>query len=455
MATEAARRAAARATGELAAWSAGLRWEEVPEAVADRLRLVLVDTVAVTVAGARSPEQRALVGQWPTADGPAPLVGAGRTGTADEAARLNGTAGVRLELDEGHKHAAGHPMTHAAHAVLAAAAEADVDGPALFAAALAGYEVAARFGRATRLREGMHPHGNWGVAGAAAGAARVLGLSGAATAAAIDTAAGLAVAGPFACALDGNPVRDAWVGAGNANGLAAARMAAAGLARTTGTAADTLGGLLGTSFDADGLAAGTGRRWEVTGNYFKRHACCSFTHPAVDAVLAVVGRHPELAADPVRRVAEVHVETHALAGGLDRTQWPTRLAAMFSIPFAVAAALLRGEVGPEASDPDALRDERLRALAGRVGVRVRPELTARLPAERAARVRVVTDRAEHVEEVPNPVGDADHRPMDAAAVRAKARSLVGAPTARAITDLVARLETAAAVRPVLRGLAEL
>ena len=92
------------------------------------------------------------------------------------------------------------------------------------------------------------------------------------------------IAGHFASALDGNPVRDAWMSASNLSGLAAARMAAAGIARNTGTAATSLGELLGT-FDPAALTAELGERWDVRNGYFKRHASCSFTHPVADAVL--------------------------------------------------------------------------------------------------------------------------------------------------------------------------
>ncbi|WP_410050232.1 MmgE/PrpD family protein [Actinomadura sp. CNU-125] len=88
----------------------------------------------------------------------------------DAAAWLNANALVSLELDEGNKYAKGHPAAHGFPAVLALAAERVATGADTAAAALlAAYEVAARFGRAARLRDGAHPHGNWGVAGAARG----------------------------------------------------------------------------------------------------------------------------------------------------------------------------------------------------------------------------------------------------------------------------------------------
>ena len=94
---------------------------------------------------------------------------AGAWSRPDAAAWLNGVALVSLELDEGHKYAKGHPAAHGFPAVLALAAELDSTGADTAAALLAAYEVAARFGRATTLRAGAHPHGSWGVPGAAAG----------------------------------------------------------------------------------------------------------------------------------------------------------------------------------------------------------------------------------------------------------------------------------------------
>ncbi|WP_410050231.1 hypothetical protein [Actinomadura sp. CNU-125] len=183
-------------------------------------------------------------------------------------------------------------------------------------------------------------------------------------------------------------------------------MAAAGVARNTGTAALSLGTLLG-ELDTAELTGGLGERWDVTRGYFKRHASCSFTHPAADAALDLrAGLDPS-------RITSVLVETHALGAGLASAEWDNRLSAMFSTPFAVAAALLDGRSGPGASGPGRLGDPDLRGLARRVRVAAADDLTARLPDERPARVTVVLDDGSAiVREAPNPVGDADHHPLD-------------------------------------------
>ena len=354
---------------------------------------------------------------------------------------------VRLELDEGNKYAAGHPAAHGLWGVLALAADLDSSGADTAAALLVAYEVAARFGRATRLRPGAHPHGSWGVAGAAAGCARLLGLDAAAVAAAIDTGAGMPVAAHFSSALDGNEVRNAWMGASNLAGLAAARLAAAGGAQCTGTAAFSLGDRLGT-FDPAALTDGLGERWDITRGYFKRHAACSYTHPVADVLLGL----PSLRPDEVESVA---VEIHGLGAGLARTTWTSRLSALFSIPFVAATALVHGEVGPAQSSPRALEDPVVRDLATRVSVTEAADLTARLPAERPVRVTVrMRDGAEHAGAAPNPLGDADHHPLDAADLLALLQGWLGDDAA---VDVVRRVATslpeAAAVAPLLRELA--
>ena len=408
------------AVHELGAWTAGLRWDDVPGTVAARLGTVLFDVLAAELTGARTDGQRALRAAWPCPPGDSPLVAGGTATDPVTAAWLNGQATVCLELDEGNKFAKGHPAAHVFPAVLALAADLDVPGRELACALVAGYEVASRFGRATALRPGAHPHGSWGVAGAAAGCARLLGLDAERTAAAIDAGSGLPVAGHFASALDGNPVRDAWIGAANASGIAAARLAAAGLARNTGTAALSLGDVLG-SFDPAELTAELGERYDLTRNYFKRHASCSYTHPVADLLIDARTELPDVA-----RVGAVEVHTHALAAGLDRATWHNPLSAMFSVPFVAAVSLLRGRVTPRETAllPESAPD--VADLAARVRVIEDPALTRRLPDERAVRIVVrLDDGTEHVAEAANPVGDSDHEPFDDAALTEIFTGLLG------------------------------
>lgn len=438
------------ANRQLGAWASALQWDDVPPAAQDRLRLILIDTLGVMAVGAREPEQQRLVAAWAPGPGSAPLVGANVLANAESAAWLNATALVRLELDEGHKYAKGHPSAHGFPAVLALAAQTNATGPDTMAALVACYEVAARFGRATRLQPGAHPHGSWGVAGAAAGCGRLLGLGPDQLAAAIDTGSGMPIAGHFSSALDGNPVRDAWMSASNMSGIAAARMAAADIARNTGTAALSLGQLLG-EFDPAALTDALGQRWDLTSGYFKRHASCSFTHPAADAALAL---RESMTPAQVASIDQIRVETHSLAVGLGRTVWDERLSALFSTPFVVAAALVHGNVRPAVSSEQQLQNPAVRALAAKVTMVQSDELDARLPDERSARVTICCGESEHVMEVPNPIGDSAYHPMGEPVILSLLQSLLGETAAvETIRSVVNALPSSHETAPLLQQLA--
>ncbi len=436
------------AVRELATWATDLRWEYVPVRVRDRLRLVLLDSLAVTMAGGRLPERGALVTAWELCPGPCPVLGAGLSTGAEPAAWLNASAMVSLEMDEGNKHAAGHPAAHGFPAVLALAAQRDCAGPPTAVALLVAYEVAARFGRAARLRPGVHPHGNWGLTGGAAGCARLLGVDADGMAAAMDTASGMPIAGHFAAALDGNPVRHEWMGATAVAGLAAARLAAAGAAHATGIAARSLGEVLG-SFDPAELTDGLGSRWDVELGYFKRHASCAFTHPAVDTVLRL---REGLDVD---EVTEVVLEVPSMVAALDDPRPQTRLAAMFSLPFVTATAVLHGVVEPGSYTTERLQDPRLNELAARVRVITAPDLDRRLPAERGARVLLrCRDGTKAQRAVRNPIGDADHQPFDEPGLLRVLAGLLGPGDALArVCACADGLFDAPSVRPLLAALA--
>lgn len=435
----------ADSVSQLGAWVAGLTWQDVPADVRERLELIWADYLTVASAGAQLPEYASLLDTWPLPHGPVPIPGTTIGTVAELAAWITGTVGVALEQDEGNKFAKGHPAAHVLPAVLALAVARGASGSECAVAVLAGYEVAARFGRATSLSKGVHPHGNWGVAAAAAGCARLLGLDGAATAAAIDHGSGLGIAGHFSSALDGNLVRNSWMGAAQMSGIAAAYLAAAGSATNTGTAEPVLGGILGT-WEPSALTEELGKRWDARSNYFKAHAACAFTHPPIDAVIAIVAENPHLAAVPVEGIRTIDVDTHVLAAGLAGTEPQSRLAAMFSIPYVVAVALREGQVTPAEHSPDRIRDPRIRDLASRVRVNHDESLSARLPAERVARVRIeLTDGSEFACEVPNPIGDSDYAPLDGDALRIKGERLIDPVLVGRIWDFAEQLPTADSV----------
>ncbi|WP_313822708.1 MmgE/PrpD family protein [Citricoccus sp.] len=431
------RHACITAVDQLAAFAARLSPEDVPARVRERLQTLLIDLFGVTAAGHRTPEMRALITAWKPGSGTVPLIGTESRTDPDTAALLNAAAACALELDEGNKHARGHPAVHVVFAALAAAqmAERTVTGHRFLTAVAAGYEVAARFGAAVERDPRWHTHGHWGATGAACAAALIQDASTAEVAAAIDSAAGLVHATPWEMVLDGNFTRNLWAGGANIAGLNAVRLARSGLVSNRGAAASTLGGIVGT-LDPSSLTAGLGQDWLLDQGYSKRHASCSYTHAAVDLVQELRREHPFTAAE----VTAVAVTTHSLARPLLGREVRNRLSAMFSLPFVVATAVLHEVVDPDTMDPESPGFEATRPFMDKVSVHVEPEFDERLPGERWARVRIaLTDGTVLEQSQPNPRGDTDFEPLDRAQTVAKIRSLIGAEATARVVDAVRQL----------------
>ena len=394
----------------------------------------LLDTFAVTMAGSALAESAQLRKLYPPSSGNSTVFASGRLYSVADASWLNGISLVSLELDEGNKSIRGHASAHVFPVVLALAEELDVSGRDFVEAFLIGHEVASRFGNATVLRAGLHPHGNWGTTGAAAGCARLLRLDPRRSARAIDNATSALAATPFSAATSGMAIRNSWIGSANVQGLWASTVAKAEEDTTAfGLALETLGSVLG-NLDATALASELGSRFFLQTGYFKRHASCSYTHPPVDAALELRG---SLTLEDLHRIEIVRVQTNHLASDLVSLSWPTRLAAMFSIPYAVATALEAGSLDPSQFERGFRESQSRISLANRVEVTLDEELDSRLPKQRSARVTIeFADGSSRSTLCANPIGDADNQPFDREALAAKASALIGEETSR---TLLARL----------------
>ena len=444
----------AKAVAELAAWAAAAFDSSLDPATQRRASFVLTDLMGVTVAGMRTPEMRRLLEVWPRPNGTAPLLGTEEACDPETSAFLAAVAACMLELDEGNKHAAGHPAAHVAFAAVAAAQLSPVvaTGPQLLSAIAVGYEVAARFGRATSMASGWHPHGHWGATGAATAAALLLGAGPDQVAAAIDSSTGLIQVAPWGTVLSGDFTRNLWIAGAGGGGLRAARLAMSGLVENVGNAQYSLGALIG-HLDLEALGAGLGDEpLLLTQGYLKQHASCSYTHSAVDLVSSLRAArswHED-------EIATVHVRTHSLARPLLARHPRNRLAAMFSLPFVVANAVVNGRVDPTTMQPGTPEFLAAEAFSERVHVEIAADLDAHLPGRRITEVVIgFRDESTLGLAAPNPVGDADHFPLGESALRLKLQGLIGTNSTARLEALVAALETSHDAADTLVGIEEI
>ncbi len=435
----------------LSEFAGRLRFEDLSQHVVVRAKEVLADTLAVIAAGAQEPEVQEMSRRLAPrpGNGPATLVGQGYRVDVLNAALINGTAGTFLELDEGNQFARGHPAIHVVPAVMAIAEAEGLGGKEILAALVLGYEIGARIGIAARIRMSMHPHGTWGTVGAAVAVAKLYGFDSSAMRQVINVSSSLALATSRRTMLEGGTVRNVYSGVSNQMGILAHRLVASGFTGEADGLSTVYGSVVSETFLPEAMTEQLGERYEISRNYFKRHACCRYNHSALDALQMIAERFPG-GRIPAYKVERVEVETYSLAAQLCDQAPKNMLAAKFSVPFAVATYLVNNDTGVSAFRPEQVAKEAVQALAKRVIVREDPSLTAMMPARRPSRVRLFMNDG-GIQEAETHLNKGDFEdPYSSDELRRKyfelASPVWGEPVAEALFEDVGRLEEVQDIR---------
>jgi 2-methylcitrate dehydratase PrpD len=351
----------------------------------------LLDTIGVALAGAMEPVSRIaqrVVEQ--DGSGPCRVLGTTLHASPGNAALANGTAAHALDYDDMCFVSLAHPSAPLVSAALAAAETAGASGPALLDAYVVGFELEGRLGRAMNPRHyqrGWHCTSTLGTIGAAAAAARLLGLDAKAAGHA------LAIAASEASGLKenfGTMVKPLHAGLAARNGVLAAQLAKAGLTASAAAIDGPQGFLAAMDSEhaaLDGVVGDLGTRWEIldTGITVKLYPSCAGTHPALDALLDLKRREGfsgddveavEIGVDPI--VPTILIYDRPSSG----------LEAKFSMPFCAAAAIVRGRVGLETFHASEITDPAIVAMQARVMMRIDPALDASAAPLTQARVTV-------------------------------------------------------------------
>ena len=370
----------------LAARAAETSYARLGPDAAAAARLVLLDTLGAMLAGSAEPENTRLArAMAERASRPvATLMGHAAKVDALLATLVNATAGVALEVDEGNRWGGGHPAIHVVPGAFAVAEERGADGARLIEAVVAGYEVSSRIGGATVPRANVHSHGTWGTVGTAVAVARLAGVDARAMREIINLASSMSPANTWTPALEGATVRNAYPGRSGLQGVLAVELHRAGFTALADAPADVYGSILADRFEPARALDDWDGPLRIERNYYKRYACCRYNHPALDALATLRSRQRLDAAD----VAEVEVIVFPFGLRMASPAPASMLAAKFSIPWAVAAALVVGHADVEAFGDAARADARIRELAGRVRVTADAEMTPRRSDYPTSRLRV-------------------------------------------------------------------
>ncbi len=391
----------------LAQGIAALDPSALPPAVRRKCEDLLLDVVGLCISARNERYVAAALGSLDD-EGPCTAVGHPRTLSAAGAAFVNGTAAHGEDYDDTFEGGPVHAGAVVVPAVLAACERHGGNGRSALIGIAIGIEVICRLSVVVPKavhKAGFHPTAVFGTMAAAAAVAKALGLP---PRRIVDA---LGVAGSTAGGIIEYLAEGAWTkrmhaGWAAQSGLRAALLARAGFVGPRTVFEGVHGLFQGFAHTREGdyeaLIGDFGARWVTETLAFKPYPCGTMTHPYIDCArrLNLRGIGAEEIEEIVCDVGEgtVHRLWEPLAA---KQRPPNGYAGKFSTPYCIAAGLVRGHVGLDSFTDEAVRDERVVALAARIRYRIDPQnpypgnFTGHVRA-RLADGRIVEERQPHL-----------------------------------------------------------
>ena len=426
-------------TKAVANFIAETSFEKLPPEVVVQAKKAIRDVIGVSIAAhkdrAVQASRRMAVARGGKKE--STLIGIGIKVPCEIAAFANTVMASTLDMDDGSMGLPGHPRVHRGHpggivipSSLAVAERKGATGRALIAAVVAGYEVAL----ATAWMIGVTVlAGRTGSYGAAASAAKLLGLSREEIISALNIAEAHCPSPTYAFIWDQTDMTKeapAWAAM---TGVTASLLAQAGF-----RGAPTIYDL--PESDKKPIAA-LGNDWEILGLYYKPYSVCRHAHAPIDGVLEITKEHG-LDAQSISAITIGCSPQKSL--NMSNSRPANIWQAQYSIPFIIGAALVDGEVGPRQIAEDRLGDRLILHEADKIRLIADAEVDALQPDMFAARVEVDTKDGRNFQTFKRyPKGDLEN-PLTEEELSDKFKKLVtevvGANKAEELAMLIDRLE---------------
>lgn len=378
---------------------AEVRYEDLPPAVVERVKVFVLDTLGTLAGGAKAPGIDILIRRltaWEK-DGPSTILIGKRKVSPPAAALANAASAHALDFDDQYDPARVHSYCVVAPAVLAAAEDrGTVSGRDLIAAIAVGVELHARLGLACpgSIGRGWVPTVTMGALASAVGAARLLGLDGEGCTNALGIA--YAQAGGNIQARDDKALSKR-LGPGFAarSGTLSAFLAKDGI---TGAhrALEGKGGVFRlyerSEVDVGQISDGLGTDWRVLGFSLKPYPSCRCNHTVVHMGL-------QLRAEGLKPEDVEHIEiglgrdNYEAVFGPYEVERATQVMGQFNCCYNLARALWDGRVDLMSFEPKALKDPEVAAFARRMDTVIAPDIEPRAPGPAKLRIRLKDGRS--------------------------------------------------------------
>ena len=372
-------------TRAIAQFIAQLRYEDIPDEVITRIKLLILDSLGCALYGSGLEWSRILRTALVRLDATKAcrVWGTSERLSAPHAVLINGSLVQSFELDDVHRQGVLHVGAVTLPPLLAVTElRPDMSGPDLLRAAVAGYEIGPRVGKCMgpqHIGQGWHSGATVGVFSAVSGAAAALRLT------AEQAVHALGIAGTQASGLMaaqyGAMVKRMHAGRAAQSGLYGALLAEAGYTGIVDVFESPYGGFCTTfsrsndRFNLDELSWELGRQWETLRISLKFYSCVGSNHTTLDAIRMLQAKTPFSADD----VASIVV--HGSQVTVEHVGWPYQprglVSAQLNLPFCVATLLLEGDAFVDQFTNAVVDDGRRIALSKRVSVVHDPSITER------------------------------------------------------------------------------
>jgi 2-methylcitrate dehydratase PrpD len=370
----------------LARFAATLRYEDIPAPVLERAKLHILDALGVALASSTEDFAARILASIASLSGPGayPVIGFGDKLPLRDAVLVNGAMIHGIDFDDTHAAGVLHVSSSALPMALAAVQSTGGTGRDLLLAYLIAIETGARIATAAKSGfhlNGFHPTGMVAPFGAVLGIGRLWGLTEAQLAHAQGTVLSMA-SGSFEFLEDGawnKRLHPGWAVGAAFTACSVAKGGFIGATRAYEGRYGLYNAFLGRqeTGDLSACTAGLGETWEMLNVSLKPYPVCHYNHAFIDAALALRKAHDVQADDIESVVAAIGKDQIGIVcepqANKRRPQNPYD--ARFSLPFALAATLVKGRFTMDEIATDVIADRRILDLCDRTRYVIDPDST--------------------------------------------------------------------------------
>jgi 2-methylcitrate dehydratase PrpD len=358
-------------------------YDDIPPAVRERDKLVMLDAIGTAYAASRYPfAPVAMSALSSLGSGDSTVIGTAATLALRDAVVMNGILVHGLDYDDTYLPGSVHLSASCVPVVLGMGAHAKASGRDMLMATVLGLEISARIAAAAKggfVNAGFHATGIAGVFGCAVAAGRLMKLDAAQHALAQGVALSV-TSGTLQPLQEGSWTKRLHPGWAGASGITAAAFARAGYVGPAQAYEGHFGlyscflGEHKAGAQPQAVVEGLGETWEFTRTSIKLFPACHQLHAFMNCAIKL-SKEQTFNADNVASVrtliadAAVPLVCEPLASKLKPA---SSYSAQFSLPYSVACALMRGKFGLNEIEAPSYTDGELLKLAHKVSYEIDP-----------------------------------------------------------------------------------